>query len=286
MTEQIPQSAQPRKSSTVARDHAGPLMAEQLEQYEERGFLFLPGFFSAAKDGPIQHALDALRATLAAGDGVGIAKEKDSGAVRSIYGAHRLADAFKSLVSSPQLVEAARQIVGGAVSLHQSHVNVKQALVGKGYFWHQDWTFFHYLDGMPKPRMVASAIYLTDNRPESGPLLVIPGSHRWHFDKPGIAKSFAAENASVRHDFNAGFEASGLMTPEELRWLTAAQPVVSLPGRAGDVLLYDGLLAHASTENLSEADRGLYLAFYNSMENRLINPTRPDYVAERHPQPL
>ncbi|NJM54731.1 MAG: hypothetical protein HC841_01290 [Verrucomicrobiae bacterium] len=257
-----------------------------MEQYEKSGFIVLPGFFSAAKDGPIQHAMDALLAALATDDGAGIAREKDSGAVRSIYGAHRLADAFKSLVSSPQLVEAARQIVGGAVSLHQSHVNVKQALVGKGYFWHQDWTFFHYLDGMPDTRMVGAAIYLTDNRPESGPLLVIPGSHLWHLQKPGIAKSFAAENSSVRHDFNAGLEASGLLTPDELRWLTASNSVVSLPGRAGDVLLYDGLLAHASTENFSEADRGLYLAFYTSVENRLINPTRPDYVAERHPKPL
>lgn len=88
------------------------------------------------------------------------------------------------------------------------------------------------------------------------------------------------------HNLVNDIEDNGLLSPKQVRFLSEGQEIFTAIGPSGSVLMYDGNTAHASVDNLSPRDRAIALFFYNSIENALINPTRPHYIAERSPKIL
>ena len=54
-------------------------------------------------------------------------------------------------------------------------LNMKAAGYGAAVEWHQDWAFYPHTND----DLLAIGIYLDDCGPDNGPLMVIPGSHRW-----------------------------------------------------------------------------------------------------------
>ena len=157
----------------------GPLSAQQAQQFNDNGFLFLPSLFSAAEVALLREEMEKVRDDFAGAGHPEAITERDNGAVRSVFNVHRLNELFGRLARDQRLLKIAEQIVGGETYIHQSRINYKPGLVGKEFYWHSDFETWHIEDGMPAMRAVSCSISLTDNNAFNGALMLIPGSH--HF---------------------------------------------------------------------------------------------------------
>jgi ectoine hydroxylase len=264
---------------------SGPLSDKKLDQYKEEGYLFFPDFL--AKDDPalLAACVENRQLLLSSSDRKSFIAEENSSLVRSVFDAHRLNDAFGKVALHPFFVSVARQILGSDIYIHQTHVNYKQAFFGEHYFWHQDYAYWRNEDGMPSMRTLGVILFLTDVRPENGPLMFIPGSHQWVAPKVMSTKG-SFTNTSAKHGDLDSFESHGLLTPDEVMSMCKDVSVMTATGSIGSVMLFDPNLAHASSDNLSPYDRAILLIYYNSTENKLISPTRPDYISSRNFDPI
>jgi ectoine hydroxylase len=262
--------------------NSAPLSMKQLDRYSNDGFLFFPNFLSENTPNLLQKCIHEAVALQFHDNTESFIFEEDGKHIRTIYNPHGLSNVYKVLIRHPFFVECARQILGSDVYLHQSHLNYKKAFFGKNFFWHQDYTFWHHEDGMPHMRALAVIVFLDEVRADNGPMMMIPESHRWHSERIWDRQE-KDPNIAARHNLVDEVERNGLLSPEQVRFLSANKSIFTAMGSVGSVLMYDGNTAHASTDNLSPDDRSIALLFYNSIENTLVNPSRPHYIAERNP---
>lgn len=116
-------------------------------------------------------------------------------------------------------------------------------------FWHYDW--FAWQDArsfeLPPPQIFLM-YYLTDTRRQNGCLRVIPGSHVRHNALHDLLAAPHSETLSRADSDRAEFE----NRPDE----------IDVPVRAGDLLIGDARLLHATHANDSEERRTLLTLWY------------------------
>lgn len=263
----------------------GPLSDTQMDQYKEQGYLFIPDFLGSDDPVLLADCVENEKLLLSSADKRGFITEANNPLVRSVFDAHRLNAAFGKAARHPFFVAAARQILGSDIYIHQTHVNYKHAFFGEHYFWHQDYAYWRNEDGMPSLRAIGVILFLTEVRPENGPLMFIPGSHHWVAPKVMSTKGSFTNTSATYGDANS-LESHGLLTPDEIMSMCKNADVTAMTGSIGSVILFDPNLAHASSCNLSPYDRVILLIYYNSIENKLISPTRPDYISSRNFDPI
>ena len=149
------------------------LTDEQIRQFDEEGYLFLPDVFSAEEAALLRREADAVYA---------LEREEvwheSNGAPRSAFAAHTYSEAFRRLGRHPRLIEPVMQLLDGQVYMHQYKVNAKAAFHGAVWQGHQDYGTWHRDDDMPEPRAMNIAVFLDEVTEFNGPLMFIPKSHR------------------------------------------------------------------------------------------------------------
>ena len=257
----------------------GPLSEDQLHRYDEQGFLFFESFFSERE---MQGFLDDL----AEYDKDPSLKEKDqviiepyADEIRSIFAIHKLSERFDRLTRDPRLLDMAHQILGSDVYIHQSRINDKPGFTGTGFNWHSDFETWHTEDGMPRMRCFSLSILLSENNQFNGPLMLIPGSHRWFVPTAG---------KTPQENWKQSLKAQEIGVPDTrvLEEMTANGELVAPQGPAGSVILFECNTLHASANNLSPWPRRNLFFVYNSIENQMEAPycgnrPRPEFVATR-----
>lgn len=275
----------PRRTPVVWGNRPGPLSDSDIARFRDSGFLLLPQrqrHLDSALFADCVHGCDTL---LQSPPQQGVVLERYSREIRTVFNAHGLLACFSRFACQAFLVTAARQILGSDVYLHQSHINYKTALFGEHYFWHQDYAFWANEDGMPGLRALGVALFITEMSPVNGPLIVIPGSHRWLAPKRMGSSARLDNTSGVKLDPD-DLSAHGLLTPDELVAMSLAARPEAVLGPEASLLLFDPNIAHASADNLSLGARIMALFFYNSVENTLVNPARPEFIASRDYRPL
>lgn len=265
-------------SSPVERTK-GPLSEAQLNQYDEQGFLFFEGFFPEEE---MNHFLEDLEdygrdEDLKELDQVIIEPYSDE--IRSIFAIHELSERFDRLTRDPRLLDMAHQILGSDVYIHQSRINDKPGFTGTGFNWHSDFETWHSEDGMPRMRCFSMSILLSENNQFNGPLMLIPGSHRWFVPTGGKTPQ---ENWKE----SLKMQTLGVPTADKLKQMTDQGSLVAPQGPAGSVILFECNTLHASANNLSPWPRRNLFFVYNSVENTMEAPfcgnrPRPSFVATR-----
>jgi len=281
-------SITPRRDPVAYPDTTGslphPLDTAEVERFDRDGYLVLEGLFG---EDEAQAYLDELtrlsdRDDVSADPRTILEPEDDE--VRSVFEVHAVSERFDALLRDSRLVDAARQLLGGSVYLHQSRVNLKPALRGKEFFWHSDFETWHVEDGMPRMRALSCSIALTENNEFNGPLMVVPGSHRWYVACVGKTPERHYEQSLRRQEY-------GVPDHESLRRLVERGGIDAPKGRAGSVVVFDCNMMHASGVNLSPYPRSTVFVVYNSVENALVAPfgvdePRPTYIASREAAPV
>jgi ectoine hydroxylase-related dioxygenase (phytanoyl-CoA dioxygenase family) len=167
----------------------------------------------------------------------------DAPRVRRVKTPHRFFDGFKRLSRHPGLVATLQALLGPAVRLHGSKINLKAPHYGSPVEWHQDWAFYPHTND----DLLAVGVMLDDATSDNGPLLVVPGSHRGPVFDHHAAGYFcgAVDPAAVKDE------------------LARAVP---LTGRAGSMSFHHVRLLHGSAQNLSALPRALLLFEYGAAD--------------------
>lgn len=259
--------------------YADALDEEQLERYENDGFLIMPNLFSASEVEALREEAVALEHDPAVREGEEVIREPGGTALRSIFRVHEIGRLMADLPRDPRSLNVARQILGSEVYIHQSRVNMKPALDGKEFYWHSDFETWHVEDGMPAMRAVSCSVLLTDNTNCNGPLMLIPGSHRQFV-------SCVGETPEENYKTSLRRQEIGVPDPVSLRLLAEQGGIQSATGPAGSVVFFDCNTLHGSGGNLSPWPRSNVFMVYNSVDNQLVEPfhgiaERPNHIAAR-----
>jgi ectoine hydroxylase len=257
----------------------GPLSEADIAAYERDGFLHFPAFFSERQMRPFLDDLDEYGRDneLKGRDQVIIEPFADE--IRSIFAIHQISGRFDRLTREPRVLDIAHQLLDSDVYIHRSRINYKPGFTGTGFNWHSDFETWHSEDGMPRMRCFSMSILLTENNEFNGPLMLIPGSHKWFI--PTVGKT-PQENWKE----SLKMQTLGVPEPADLHKLTGNGGLVAPKGPAGSLLLFECNTLHASSNNLSPWPRSNLFFVFNSVENKLQPPfcgnrPRPEFVASR-----
>ena len=263
----------------------GPLRSDQLAAFERDGFLQIETVFSLAEVERLRAEARRLAASPAVAGDERTITEPGGNEVRSIFEVHRR-DAFAELAADKRLAGVARQLLGSAVYIHQSRLNLKPGFRGKEFYWHSDFETWHTEDGMPAMRAVSASIALTPNAEWNGPLMIIPGSHTWFV---------ACVGETPAEHYRHSLKSQEVGTPDDASlsrlMVEAGDRIATFPGGAGSVVFFDCNAMHGSASNISPWPRSNAFFVYNSVENALGEPyaapaPRPEFIASRDFTPL
>lgn len=284
----LPRKPFPRLDPVIHSEGAirenGPLNAEQLQSYEENGFLILESFFSKQETDAFLDELAAYNKDASFKAREQVITEPTSQHIRSIFAIHELSPRFAELVRSPKLLGIATQLLGSDVYIHQSRINRKPGFAGAGFNWHSDFETWHSEDGMPRMRCFSASILLTENNDLNGPLMLIPGSHKWFIPTQG---------ATPRDNWKRSLKEQtvGVPATEHLEQMAREKGIIAAKGAPGTLILFDCNTLHASANNLSPWPRSNLFFVYNSVDNGLVAPfggtqPRPEFIATRKGEAL
>ena len=269
---------QPRQDGVVkGRALPGPLSEAQLDEFERKGYLFIPNLIDGEELEALRKEMNALLSNDAYRDKAFSITEPESHEIRSLFAVHRLSERLGALASDERVAGAARQIIGDDPYVHQSRINYKPGFAGKGFNWHSDFETWHAEDGMPNMHAVSASLILTDNHEFNGPLMLIPGSHMEFVPCLG-------ETPEDNHKRSLKAQEVGVPSPEALTHLVDKCGIDAPKGKAGGLLLFDCNTLHASNVNLSLDPRSNVFFVFNRPDNRCVAPfaapkQRPSFLA-------
>ena len=267
-----------REPVVKGRDYPGPLTQRQLDEFEEKGFIFLPHFIEGEE---LEALREEMRRLMVQKEYIGrdfSITEPQGKEIRSLFAVHFLSDRLNALAHDERLTERVRQILGNKSYIHQSRINYKPGFAGKGFNWHSDFETWHAEDGMPKMHAVSASLILTDNHHFNGPLMLVPGSQNTFVPCVGETPEDNYRN-SLKH------QEVGVPSQEALAELiTRAGGIEAATGDAGGLLLFDCNVLHASNANMSPDPRSNVFFVYNRVDNRCHKPfaaakPRPRFLA-------
>ena len=244
------------------------LSEEQLQAFDEEGYVFLPEVFS-----PEEVALLRGEATKL------YAMERDevwresTGVARTAFAAHTYNEAYRRLGAHPRLVEPVTQLLDGPVYMHQFKINAKAAFDGDVWQWHQDYGTWARDDAMPEPRAMNIALFLDDVSAVNGPLMFIPKSHK-------------AGKLEAGHDLNTTSYPLWTLDRATVTRLAEEGGVVAPTGPAGSVLMFHCNLVHASPSNISPWDRRIVYLSLCHVDNHIRQFKRAEWIAHRDFTPI
>ena len=222
--------------------------------YREQGYLVVPDVLDATTldtvRGELARIIDGARAVTAHNDVYDLepGHRAEDPRVRRVKTPHKCFPVFERLMRHPRLVAILQDLLGPAVRLHGSKINLKSPRYGSPVEWHQDWAFYPHTND----DLLAVGVMLDDCTSDNGPLLVVPGSHR---------------GPTLDHhtgDPRTGGYFCGSIVPASIRDEIAR--AVPLTGRAGSMSFHHVRLVHGSAQNVSSLPRTLLLYEYGAAD--------------------
>ncbi|MFK7859290.1 MAG: phytanoyl-CoA dioxygenase family protein [Granulosicoccus sp.] len=244
------------------------LTEEQLQEFDEKGYLFMPGMFDTDEAAVLKREAQEVYAS----ERKEVWRES-SGVARTAFAAHTYNEAFKRLGAHPRLIEPVEQLLDGPVYMHQFKVNAKAAFDGEVWQWHQDYGTWKRDDEMPEPRAMNIAVFIDDVTAANGPLLFIPGSH-----KLGVV--------DAGHDLQTTSYPLWTLGREKVKELAERGGCVAPTGPAGSMLVFSSLLVHASPANISPFDRTIVYLSLCHIDNHIRAFNREEWIAHRDFTPI
>lgn len=244
------------------------LTPEQLKEFDEQGYLFLPECFSEEEVAVLRAEAENIYKT----DRQEVWREK-SGAPRTAFAAHTYNEAFRRLGAHPRLVEPVEHLFNEKLYMHQFKINAKAPFDGEVWQWHQDYGTWARDDGMPEPRAMNISVFLDEVMAVNGPLMFIPKSHKHGTFDAG-------------HDLETTSYPLWTLDKETITKLAAEGGIVAPTGKPGSVLMFHGNLVHASPPNITPYPRKIVYLTLCAVSNHITKFTREEWIAHRDFTPI
>ena len=230
----------------------------QIAFYREQGYLLVEDVFTAEELAELNRVTDGFihRARGATESDATFDLAPDHSAehpkVRRVKNPTRQHPAYDRAMRNPRLLAILQDLLGPAVRFDHAKLNIKPVGGGAAIEWHQDWAFYPHSND----DLLAVGVFLEDVKPESGPLMVIPGSHK-----------------GAVHDHHHEGVFVGAIDPAVLS--ADRERAVALTGPAGAVTLHHVRTLHASSENRGDRARRLLLFSYAAADAWPLVPEEP-----------
>ncbi|MGI9411718.1 MAG: phytanoyl-CoA dioxygenase family protein [Hyphomicrobiaceae bacterium] len=244
------------------------LTDQQLKQFDEEGWIFIPDCFSEEEVAVLSSEAEKIYAV----DREEVWRES-SGAPRTAFAAHLYNEAFGILGRHPRLIEPLEQLFSEKVYMHQYKVNAKAKFDGDVWQWHQDFGVWHRDDGMPEPRAMNISVFLDQVFSFNGPLMLIPKSH-----KHGVLQA--------GHDTSTTSYPLWTLDHETVERLVDEGGLIAPTGKPGGVLMFHGNLVHGSAGNITPFPRKIVYLTLNAVSNYIRTPTRKEWIAHQDFTPI
>ena len=222
------------------------LTDEQIEFYDREGYLVLENRVPMAIIEQVRAEIarfeEEARGMTASNDRLDLedSHTPDAPRLRRIKFPHQISDVMRDLLYSDHILALARDLCGPNLRLNTTKLNMKSAQYGAAVEWHQDWAFYPQTND----DVLAIGVLIDDLKPENGPLMVFPGSHK---------------GPTFDHHANGVF--AGAMDLGEAG--LSMDDAVMLTAPAGSITIHHARIVHGSALNTSAFDRRLL--FYEMM---------------------
>jgi len=252
------------------------LSPQQCAQYAADGFVKLPSLLDAEEVSVLRDEIGRL-ATI---EDECVFREGVDRTPKSMFRMHETdgptaSPPFRALSRTPRVLGAAQQVLNDdALYLHHCKLNMKSAIEGSVWPWHQDFGSWH-LDGIDEPHLTTLMVMLDEATELGGCLYFLPGSHK-------------RGRVTPRWDDTTAYKFWALPPNEVSKALAEHGEPVAITGKPGDAVIFDCNLLHASSHNLSGHDRWQVYFCFNRVANHPhdVEDPRPDYVRSRNWQPM
>ncbi len=252
------------------------LTPEQQAQYERDGYVIFPDLLS-------REEVEILRAEnrrLCAIEDEHVVREH-TGAARTVFRVHddkspTASAAYFGLARLPRLMAPAVDVLGDDdVYVYHSKMNVKDAIEGTVWLWHQDYGYWQY-DGVPEPNMTTFMVMLDEATEINGCLYLLPGSHELGIVEP--------ERDTTTTSYPQWAIPRDRLVPIMER---CPEPVPAV-GPPGTGVMFDCRLLHGSGHNMSRHPRWQIYMVYTPVSNapRAVENPRPEWVRSVKNVPL
>jgi phytanoyl-CoA hydroxylase len=219
---------------------------QMYQQYQDEGYVLIPGALSAGDVHELQATTDRIAAQAR-----GLTEENamfdfeaghtpDAPMVQRLKKPHRLDPLYFALAKHPAIFGLVQRICGENVRLNHSKINMKAARAGSPLEWHQDWAFAPHTN---MSTCVAS-VMIDDVSLDNGAMQVLPGSHKGPLHE--------------HHDPELGFIGAVDIAGQKVDLSNAA----SLVGPAGTVSIHHPMTMHGSGSNRSGRQRRILFLEY------------------------
>lgn len=215
--------------------------SELREELLRDGYCRIPGVLDA-------ETLDRMRGV--SGELTGAMSDEDRRTHKYTGSMISLADdeRFSELIAYAKTLEAFQSLGFEDLRWTSGYV-ISKPPHSPSLFWHQDWGGWNEPESYEEaPLQLFAMFYLVDTTPENGCLRVIPGTH--------VRRHQLHEVLAEAHS-KATYEGDESSTEHE-----AVEGEVDVPVMAGDLVIGDARLLHASHPNDSDASRTVVTIWY------------------------
>jgi ectoine hydroxylase-related dioxygenase (phytanoyl-CoA dioxygenase family) len=224
------------------------LTSAQKKQYDQDGYLIVPGFFSS-QEISLLYGLATSDATLRT-HAFDLNDQSGKRTKLTLWFTPG-DDTYGLLTRSERMVSAVQMLLGeGEVCHFHSKLMQKEPKVGGAWEWHQDYGYW-YKNGFLYPdAMISVMVALTEANAHNGCLQVLKGSHKM---------------GRFEHLFAGEQQGADMPFVEEALKICERVYVELQPG---DTLFFHSNLLHMSEANLSEKARWSLISAYNLSYNK------------------
>jgi phytanoyl-CoA hydroxylase len=215
---------------------------DMIQQYQEEGWLVVPNLLNDIMRQKMKDVLadwvEQSRAYTSHTDVFDLENghTAQEPRVRRIKQPHKQHPIFEEFIRSQPVVEALQALLGDAIRLQTSKLNLKSPKFGSPVQWHQDWAFYPHTND----DILAVGVMLDDTTLENGAMLVVPGSHK---------------GPTYSHHADGRFcGAMDVNTPG-----LGLERAVPIEGLAGSVSFHHVRAIHGSAQNKSTKSRNFLL---------------------------
>lgn len=254
---------------------------DEVRQFEQDGFLVLPGLISEKEVELLKSELDRVCRI----DDERIVRER-AGGPRMVYGIHDCSGpvgskAYDALTRSPRILNAVKKILKEDVYVYHTKANTKEAIDGAIYEWHQDYTNWNIMDGTPKHDILTVMVMLDESTELGGCLYFVPGSHKYGIIKPDVDEDAVA--AAIQRVVDHG-EPMRVPKDKMIEIVREKGEPVPIVGKPGTVAIFHGDMVHGSGHNMSIHSRWILYIVYSTVSNtpQEVPKPRKEYKAARH----
>lgn len=223
----------------------GVLSAEEIDHYNEQGYVIHPSLFSEEEVSLLAYTahndLAMDKAAAARDDGEG-------NKVRLSLWNHPGDGIYGKVARCRRLVDSVEQLIGGEVYHYHSKMIMKDARTGGAWVWHQDYGYW-YQNGLLFPDLCSVMIAVDKATKENGCLQLLEKSHKMG----RVNHVLSGEQAGADRERVAEAEKRLKLVHAEMN--------------PGDAVFFHANTLHCSGPNKSENSRWAMICCYNSAAN-------------------